>query len=227
MIGDFVLGVGIVVVGAIAIVVAVFENIGFVVFGNTVVGDFVLGVDVTVAIGKIVDFVASFEIELVRFIVNVVVLGKTIGGDVVVVIVDGVVVGLVIIVIAGNILVIGMLFCLNCRFLLLLFCVLLNSDGTVVFVIGDISLVEVKAIVIIDDVVLPGNIEVSDMVLGISVIVVGNLLVVVIVVITVFEVFDVILTGVFGNIVIGDTLRGVVVIGAIILLSGSSLNRSI
>jgi len=45
----------------------------------------------------------------------------------------------------------------------------------------------------------------------------------------VFEVIDVIVTGVFvsGNIVIGDTLRVVVVIGAIIVWSGLSLNRSI
>lgn len=154
--------------------------------------------------------------------------GNIVDGGVVVGIVNGDVVGGVVIAIAGNLLVIGMLFCLNFRFIFP-FGVSLNSDGTVVFAIGDISLADVDAIVIVADVVRPGNIVVSDRVLGISVVLVEDLLVVVLVVIPMLEVFDVILNGVtvFGNILIGDTLRGVDVIGVIIVRSGSSLNRSI
>lgn len=183
-------------------------------------------------------------------VVNVVVSGNIVVGGVVVGIVGGVVVDMVVIVVTGNVLGIGMLFCLNSRFLNLFFFDLLNFNGIVVFVIGVISLVDVDAIVIVAvfdvaGVVLPGIILVGDMVLRIGVVVVGNLLgvvvrnllgvvvrfllIVVIVFVGVFKVNDGIVTGVFvsGNIVIGDTLHVVVVMGAIIVWSDTSLNRSI
>jgi len=174
-----------------------------------------------------------------------VVVNFVVSGNIVVGIVDCVVIGVVVIVVAENVLGIGMLFCLKSRFLNALFCDFLN--GIVDFLIGAFSLVKVDDIVIdavfdVAGVVFPGIIVFGDMVLGIGVVVVRNLLGVVVrnllgvvvrfllvVVIVFVAVFEVIVTGVFisGNIVVGDTLLVFVVIGTIIVRSGSSLNRSI